>query len=247
MRIINVCMQCALERPGDPSSLLEMAEVRDDGVYTLTCDRGHHSTICLQESKFEILSELAINAIVDGYYREAVASFISSMERFFEFYLRIVWRANGLSPEVISKTWKTMAAQSERQLGAYVGIFFMQEGNPPPLLSPSDTKFRNDVIHNGYIPLRDQAIAFGNAIFEVIVPVMEMMREKYAQPMQDDLAARMVQKHNAARDGGGKVSTMTIATTFSFNRGATLLDKTTEDAIKRVEDMRKRLQPRFGP
>ena len=39
--------------------------------------------------KFELLFELGINALIDGYPREAVSSFASALERFYEFFCQV--------------------------------------------------------------------------------------------------------------------------------------------------------------
>jgi hypothetical protein len=89
MRIPMFCVKCV--QNGNPAmAFLKNADVRDDGVYEIECPHGHSGVIAVQEMKFEILFELAANAIFDGYYREAVASFASGLERFFEFYVRII-------------------------------------------------------------------------------------------------------------------------------------------------------------
>ena len=46
--------------------------------------------------KFELLYDLAINALADGYLREAVASATSAMERYFEFFVKTAWRVSDL-------------------------------------------------------------------------------------------------------------------------------------------------------
>ena len=46
----------------------------------IKCSRSHETTAILQEQKFEILFDIGAHAILDGYYREAVSSFTSSLE-----------------------------------------------------------------------------------------------------------------------------------------------------------------------
>lgn len=118
MRLPLACMQCFRERD-QPDDALYYAEVTDDGLYHLTCRNGHATTTCLQEQKFEVLYELAANAILDGYYREAVVSFTSSLESFYEFYLRVIARKRHVAEEKFEEAWKRIATQSDRQLGAY--------------------------------------------------------------------------------------------------------------------------------
>jgi len=72
--------RAAIEVPVPDSHLL------DHGDYEVKCEVGHVSLVNLDNLKFELLFELGINAHVDGYAREAVTSFASSLERFQEFF-----------------------------------------------------------------------------------------------------------------------------------------------------------------
>lgn len=54
------------------------------------CSHGHKTTTIVQNPKYEILFDIGANAIVDGYYREAVSSFTSSLERFYEYSIKIL-------------------------------------------------------------------------------------------------------------------------------------------------------------
>ncbi|WP_238149350.1 hypothetical protein [Arsenophonus endosymbiont of Aleurodicus floccissimus] len=65
-------------------------EFKNDGRYEITCQNGHSSITFLQQQKFEILFDIGACAIIDGYYREAVSSFTSALERFYEFFIKVV-------------------------------------------------------------------------------------------------------------------------------------------------------------
>jgi hypothetical protein len=82
-------MQC-LQEQGKPSYIFNLAELQDNGLYYMKCEMGHETVTWLQQEKFETLFELAANAILDGYYRDAISSFSSAMERFYEFYLKVI-------------------------------------------------------------------------------------------------------------------------------------------------------------
>lgn len=84
MKLPIACMECV---KGGTIPTLVTVEFRDDGRYETTCRNGHKSVVLLQEQKFELLFEIGAYAIQDGYYREAVSSFTSSLERFTNFLL----------------------------------------------------------------------------------------------------------------------------------------------------------------
>ncbi len=101
-------MQCAFG--GDANShppYPKYVELRDDGRYEFTCENGHTTVTVLQEQKFEVLFDLGAHAILDGYYREAVASFTSSLERFYEFFIKAALFENDIS-EVTDTSFKVI-------------------------------------------------------------------------------------------------------------------------------------------
>ena len=65
------------------------AEFADSHVHDLTCPHcGGKSCVFVRKQKFEMLFDLGTRALMDGYAREAVASFSAALERFFEFYVK---------------------------------------------------------------------------------------------------------------------------------------------------------------
>lgn len=118
----------------------------------------------LDNLKFELLFDLGLNALFDGYPREAVSSCASALERFYEFYWRVVMARLEVPPDQAAAAWSAVARQSERQLGMYISAHLALVRSAPPLLSNKDTKFRNDVIHNGYVPMLQEGVAFASAV-----------------------------------------------------------------------------------
>ena len=146
---------------------------RDDGRYEVACPKGHQAVVFLQQQKFELLFDIGAYAIADGYYREAVSSFAASLERFYEFFIRALMLQKGIASEVIDAAWKTLAAQSERQLGAFTLLYALEFGRPAQLLSSARIAFRNDVVHKGRIPTRPEALDYGQAVLDVVRPILK--------------------------------------------------------------------------
>jgi hypothetical protein len=69
--------------------------IRADGLYTGKCPNGHDLLIGTQTRPHEMLFGIALNAIIDGYNREAVSSFAARMERYFEFAIRVFASKSG--------------------------------------------------------------------------------------------------------------------------------------------------------
>ena len=80
MKVILSCIECS--RIGIDEDRFYPVNFQEVGVYRFICHRGHENHMCLQEMKFEILSEMGINALADGYYREAIVAFASCLEIF---------------------------------------------------------------------------------------------------------------------------------------------------------------------
>ncbi len=130
---------------------------------------------------FQILFEIGINAIHDGYYREAIASFTASYERFLEFFTRIVVTASGTSAEEYDKAWKHIRNQSERQLGAFTFVFLLTYQESPLLLSDKQVSLRNNVIHKGKIPTRADCVKYGDDIMKIILNFLRKLWQSHQQ------------------------------------------------------------------
>jgi hypothetical protein len=160
--------------------------VNDSGIYEITCSKGHISKTYIDNLDFEILFDYSLNAIVDGYYREAVSSFTSSMERYFEFFLKVLLNDSGTNFKDLDNIWKTISNQSERQLGAYIIMYTEKFLDQPILLnSNKEIPFRNNVIHKGYIPTKQEAIEFGQTTLLIIETSLLKLKNAYPKTTND--------------------------------------------------------------
>jgi hypothetical protein len=165
VRIRLVCSECS--KLNQNMAVFHTGIWNDDGIYVGTCPSGHSLNLLTQTLRHEMLFDIALNAIADHYYREAVSSFTSSMERFFEFVIRVICRHKNVTPIEFDKCWKHVK-QSERQLGGYIFAHLGQFGSCPVMLPPTMVELRNDVIHKGQLPSRSEAIEFGEGVYCVI-------------------------------------------------------------------------------
>ena len=148
---------------------MPVTHLADDGRYEVHCALGHVSSVTVDNLKFELLFELGLNALVDGYPRDAVSSFASALERFYQFYWHVATAFHSIPQDQGDSAWKVAAKQSERQIGMFVTASLLMTKQCPALLNPNrEIKFRNDVIHGGYVPIAAEAISFGNAIMRLI-------------------------------------------------------------------------------
>ena len=121
MKIYLNCMQC------DPlNSYKKEVEYTEEGYYILDCPQGHKTFVMLQEEKFETLFQIGAHAIYDGYYREAVSSFTSSLERFYEFCVQIFCRKHKIEDEHIIGACKFYSNSSERQFASFLFLYLIE-------------------------------------------------------------------------------------------------------------------------
>jgi len=189
-------------------------ELRDDGRYEFLCPQGHKTITVLQQQKFEILFEIGAYALIDGYYRESVASFTASLERFYEFFLLAKAFQNKMGDKVFDSSWKLISAQSERQLGAFIFSYTEQFLKPPELLNQNKVRFRNSVIHKGTIPSREEALDYGQAVLNTINPLMVETLSAFPDGVQQTIFKHILERRES---GDTSVRTMSMATILSIN------------------------------
>jgi len=184
MHFPTLCPACARE---------VRVEFADSAVHDLTCPHcGAEFCVFVRKHKFEVLFDLGTRALLDGYAREAVASFAAALERFFEFY---VWayaleRAAGAEQDfeealgALENTWRHVASQSERQLGMFTLAYLLREGRAPDFLAPQalGADFRNRVIHKGYLPRREEVDAYAARVFALIDRLLTELGAGAAHP-----------------------------------------------------------------
>ena len=164
------CLKCQEEN----QHLLE-AELGDNLAFTAQCPYGHTSVFIFDAQRFEILFDMGTSALLDEYHREAVSTFAATQERFHEFAIKVFLAKQSISRAQFLTTWKLVASQSERQLGAYNFLYLLQFHMAPPM-NHKKAEFRNNVIHKGYIPSSKEAMEYAEYVYDYIVGTVRMMR-----------------------------------------------------------------------
>lgn len=209
MRMVLACHACLFSQPS--TFVLFDVPFKETGVYDLRCPHGHSLVTVIQEQKFEVLFEIGAFAILDGYYREAVTSFSASLERFYEFALRVLLRHKTDSNFAFESMWKGIK-HSERQLGAFIGVWSYCFSESPGTLPDDRTKFRNDVVHNGLIPTREDAVEYGRVVRDYIQPKLIRLKAEFT-----DTVSRIVFDHLSKSRTDLVNSTFTAATIISIS------------------------------
>lgn len=180
MHVRLMCSECIFEKR---HVSVYKFEYRDGHLYEWTCNHGHENSVVMQQLRHEILFEIGGFAILDGYYREATVSFASSLERFYEFCLRVFLVASTGRDEAFKRLMRHVR-RSEPQFGAFAALWLDRMGSVAEVLPVKRVEFRNDVVHNGRIPTKQEAIEFGQSVLSLIRPKVEMLKEKFPDAIQ---------------------------------------------------------------
>lgn len=177
VRFATTCPHCQHEN---------RVEFADSHIHEVTCEScGGRYCVFVRKQKFEMLFDLGTRALLDGYAREAVASFAAALERFFEFYIKAttlerIADTGGDFAEAeaaLERTWRHVASQSERQVGMFALAYLLREGQEPEFLTPKalGADFRNRVIHRGYLPRHAEVEAYAAQVFALIDRLLSVL------------------------------------------------------------------------
>lgn len=186
------CLSCfdRMTKFATAPSLVLLSDYLRDGTCELSCENGHKTIVCLQQFLFEIHFQIGALALLDGYYAESTFAFAKALERFYEFCIKLFTLEDSL-PEGFEMAWKSIKKQSERQLGAFIFLYLKRFKECPPIFpdqkitsSLKCSEFRNNVIHEGYLPSKDEAFAYGKMIFEYIQQLIVKLRKEDKDKIQ---------------------------------------------------------------
>ncbi len=176
MKIKLVCHRCHIE---NGTSMLELInkgieeweeptiELDKWPYIEMKCKNGHRQRFMISTELFELLFEQATRCLADGYYREAIGTYNAALERFFEYAIEMMLTSK--SQADFSSFWKSISAQSERQLGAYYALWTQTFNELPTFLNQDKVKLRNDVVHKGKLASKKEAEDFGEYVFNYII------------------------------------------------------------------------------
>lgn len=217
MRKMSTCMEC-LKRNGVPNFNMVYMDITDDGVYEIECDKGHKSYEISQNEKFQILFDMGASALNNGYKNEAVVCFTTSLERFYEWFISLIITKNKVNRGEFNKTWKLAISQSERQLGGFYFLYLQEFKEVPP--ENIKVKFRNKVIHKGYISSYEEVYDYGEYVMSYIRNIIAKLEDKLGEELNDllfkvfcDRTNELSNKYNITNS----ISTSSSPTIISLN------------------------------
>ena len=232
--ICGKCHQEDIEAQKIPSEFLTYQLLNNnDGIVQFKCRRGHNCCIIIQELKFETLVNIAVENILDKYYREAIFNFAAAQERCFEFVIELLCLEQELSKDEYLKIWKFFENQSERQLGAFCSLYFSRfKANPFNYNEfANKANIRNRVVHKGQIPSKDDVYKYGNYMLENIYNIMKNVTEKVAPKLLNDFVSQKNrEKFEKAQEQDVTISL--ISSSIISWRTATLEDLEQEQKLR---------------
>jgi hypothetical protein len=184
--------------------------VSEAGYYEFICPKGHKTSSVLNMQKYDLLFTLGVNAFIDYYYREAFVNFSASLERFYEFALRVIARSKQIDSDLFEKSWKTVSSQSERQFGAFLFSWLFQEGQFYTEIAHKKigemTQLRNEIVHKGKLATHEDCREYGQYVVGIIKPIRIILSNKYKKPYEEEEAAfwkKISEKRNKEYTPGG--------------------------------------------
>ena len=165
----------------------------------------HRSILILTNTKHELLFEAGLRAINDYYLREGVTSIAASLERFYEFGVKVIFE--NLDNELLFESiWKEVKNQSERQIGAFLYSYTLIFSEKPKILSQKMSEFRNKVVHKGYFPSIEETIQFVKEVREIFAIVDEKLSAKFEKQREIVLKKKMESDLIEAKKKHGEIN-----------------------------------------
>lgn len=230
MKIPVGCMQC-LTKNMEMTSYPIIDNINEQDYYEVKCEHGHTNYYYFQNEKFDILFTLAIQALCDGYNREAYLNFVASLERFYEFGVRLMTKINGTTPEDYATLNKQLNSNSERELGAYCSLFLATKKEPAKILTNSQRNYRNRVVHQGVSPSRVKTVELGESVYNLIRNDFLFFNENYPNVVNELCFDRQRQLREKTK------KPLWNAVIFSYIDSSSFLS--IDDMIKQHSDMNK--------
>jgi hypothetical protein len=186
MKIHSACFKCCSKTPLSPIKMEGFLSIKEENIYHFKCINGHDNLFEISAFKFELLYESGLCAIRDYYYLESVISLSASLERFNEFFVKILMLSKGYTIDQFDNVFKNIANQTERQIGAFIFMYAAFFNDSAPLLLKSKSvEFRNKVVHKGYLPNEEEIMKYAEDIFNVIRSNYLKLNSVYRQIIRD--------------------------------------------------------------
>lgn len=157
----------ALIRKGEYShnSFSQLEQFNDKNYYEVECSNGHKTNLIIQNEMYEIHFDFGVIFYEKEMYRPAFLEFIAAFECFIQ-YGNIYMLGDGTYDEY-KEMLSSVVKLSERQLGGFLYQYYNNFRKKVTIKSTMIT-LRNDVIHNGHFPTKDETKKYGEYVLNFI-------------------------------------------------------------------------------
>lgn len=178
MKHFCICTDCF---NADKNSVVwAVGEIQADLVAVCKCPIGHITISGLMHDLFDILFTSGMLAYTNGFFSESVMSFAASLERAFELFTRLNLAKSGSSLSNIDLFWNEIKNQSERQYGSFCSAY-IKTTNEAWKADEKQVKFRNKVIHKGYIATSSEAKKYAEYILKCLNKIMKCIKDNFSE------------------------------------------------------------------
>lgn len=236
---INIrCFECSKKSEKDIPQ--KVVSINENNFYEFTCPYGHITKYYLNPYKFQLLFESGLNAILDGYYLESVLSITASLERFYEFYTKEILKTKGIKEEEIEEVFKPISRLSERQYGGFLMVYAITNGHSAKQrLTDKNGKFRNSVVHKGYIPNEIEVLKYASEVYKLVLHYYKELINISPQIEIENKISRPDLKPNDER-----MTLVTVIRGFALSETSIKQGYELDDYLNKVKELRQILGAR---
>ena len=226
MKIMVPCQQCLRESIASgsiPETRFYRHDFNDNDTYIVTCDKGHVSATCHQSTRFEILIDFGLWALVLGLEDAAYLRFYSAFEDFRAFFIRCWLHSQNITQEEIRGVIGKIK-RSEQQKGAFTLLNQLLAKTHPTSVPKQPnvdrlTELRNKISHAGYIPTKDEVTSSCQSIMNYIVDTVIWLRTFMPDAIQAACMDILLERSEGIRQSGfaGAIGTLSGPTAINLS------------------------------
>lgn len=147
----------------------KLEQFNDRNCYQTECSKGHKTNLIIQNEMYEIHFDFGVMFYEKEMYRPAFLEFVAALEAFIQ-YGNIYMLGDGTYDEYKAML-ESVVKLSERQLGGFLYMYYNNFRKKAPIKSDM-AGLRNNVIHNGHFPTKEETKEYGEYVLNFIRTVL---------------------------------------------------------------------------
>jgi hypothetical protein len=126
----------------------------------------------LLDSPFERCFNAGLHNLCDKQFARAISHFSSSLQHFYEFFVRAAAYQGGIDKTRFDAAWAILLNRPDQQYEAYVLNYTVVFDCSPTVSSDFHKVAGKAVFTSGSIPTREEAISCGQAVLNILRPAL---------------------------------------------------------------------------